>query len=139
MVIEKDGRLCKCGNRGCFETYCSMKALKTRVIEEFKLDPHEQGSSVVAFINQNKENDKMEEILEEYINYLAVGIANLINIFEPQIISLGGSLIYLGKEFLQRIDKKIHDEKLLFNSRKIINMSLATLGNDAGIIGAASI
>ena len=78
-------------------------------------------------------------MIEEYIQYLAIGISNLINIFEPEVVCIGGSFVFIGDLIIPRLKKEIQDKGLLFNARKNIDIVLASLGNDAGIIGAASL
>lgn len=139
MIIQKDGRVCKCGSKGCFETYCSMKVLKREIIETLKLDENQTGASIVKEIREHINDLRVQPLIEEYVQYLAIGISNLINIFEPEIVSLGGSFVFIGDLIIPKLKKEIQDKKLLFNPRKEIEIVLASLGNDAGIIGAASL
>ena len=139
MIIQKDGRVCKCGSKGCFETYCSMKVLKREIIETLQLDENQTGASIVKEIREHINDLRVQPLIEEYVQYLAIGISNLINIFEPEIVSLGGSFVFIGDLIIPKLKKEIQDEKLLFNPRKEIEIVLASLGNDAGIIGAASL
>ena len=92
IVIEKDGLQCNCGRKGCFEKYASMKAFKDSVIKEFGLDDDIGGKEIKEFIEKNPEES--EKIIDEYIENLSIGIANLINIFEPEIVSIGGGFVY---------------------------------------------
>lgn len=139
MIIEKDGRECKCGSKGCFETYCSMKVLKREIIETLELDENETSANIVNEIRKHINDLRIKPLIEEYIEYLAIGISNLINIFEPEIVCIGGSFVFIGDLIIPRLKKEINDKGLLFNSRKEIEIVLASLGNDAGIIGAASL
>ena len=139
MIIEKDGRECKCGSKGCFETYCSMKILKREIIETLELDENETSANIVNEIRKHINDLRIKPLIEEYIEYLAIGISNLINIFEPEIVCIGGSFVFIGDLIIPRLKKEINDKGLLFNSRKEIEIVLASLGNDAGIIGAASL
>lgn len=139
MIIEKDGRECKCGSKGCFETYCSMKVLKREIRETLELDENETSANIVNEIRKHINDLRIKPLIEEYIEYLAVGISNLINIFEPEIVCIGGSFVFIGDLIISRLKKEINDKGLLFNSRKEIEIVLASLGNDAGIIGAASL
>ena len=139
MIIQKDGRECKCGSKGCFETYCSMKVLKREISETLELNENETGANIVNEIRKHIDDLRIKPLIEEYVQYLAIGIANLINIFEPEIICIGGSFVYIGDLIIPRLKKAIQEKGLLFNSRKEINIVLASLGNDAGIIGAASL
>ena len=72
----------------------------------------------------------------EYIEYLGLGIANLVNIFEPEAIGIGGSFVYFGEVLLEDLKEEFDSKNLLFNPRKDINIQTAVLGNEAGIIGA---
>ena len=79
---------------------------------------------------------KIEKVRKQYIRDLSVGIANLVNIFEPEAIGIGGSFVYFSEVLLQDVKKTILKEDMLFNPRKEINIQTAVLGNEAGIIGA---
>ena len=63
-------------------------------------------------------------------------MANLINIFEPEAIGIGGSFVYFEEVLLERLKQKLLSKNLLFNPRKEIILKTAMLGNDAGMIGA---
>ncbi len=139
MIIEKDGRPCKCGSRGCFETYCSMKVLKQEIRETLELDEDVSSANIVNEIRKHINDLRIKPLIEEYVQYLAIGISNLINIFEPEMVCIGGSFVFIGDLIIPKLKKEIQDKKLLFNPRKDIDIVLATLGNDAGIIGAASL
>ena len=139
MIIQKDGRQCKCGSRGCFETYCSMKVLKQEIKETLELDEDETSANIVNEIRKHINDLRIKPLIEEYVQYLAIGISNLINIFEPEMVCIGGSFVYIGDLIIPKLKKEIQDKRLLFNPRKEIDIVLATLGNDAGIIGAASL
>lgn len=137
MVINKNGIKCNCGRKGCFETYCSIRRLKEKISKEFNLNTID-GIKIREFIEQNQENDKLNKILDEYIQDLQIGIANLINIFEPQAISIGGSFGHY-EILLKRLQDKINEKTELYNKEQILKILTADLKNDAGIIGAAMI
>lgn len=137
MVINKGGIKCNCGRKGCFETYCSMRRLKEKISKEFNLNTID-GIKIREFLDKNQENDKLNEILDEYIQDLQTGIANLINIFEPQVISIGGSFGHYGI-LLKKLQDKISKKTELYNKEQIPEIIVADLKNDAGIIGAAMI
>lgn len=138
MVIKKDEIECNCGRKGCFEVYASMKRLKEKISKEFNLGTID-GIKIREFMEQNKENDKLNTILNEYIENLEIGLANLINIFEPQAISIGGSFGHYEKIFLDKLKNKINEKEELYNKGQIPEILIADLKNDAGIIGAAMI
>ena len=81
----------------------------------------------------------MSKIIDNYIEYLAIGIVNLVNIFEPEVIGIGGSAVYIKEILIKRLKREIITNNILFNKRDDINIQIATLGNDAGMIGAASL
>lgn len=140
MVIEKDGIICQCGRKGCFEKYASMKALKNNLRQGLGYDDTVSGKELFEIIRANqkeKENyEKIEKIVEQYIENLSIGLANLINIFEPEAIGIGGSFVYFEEVLLERLKQKLLSKNLLFNPRKEIIIKTAMLGNDAGMIGA---
>lgn len=138
MVIKKDGIDCNCGRKGCFETYGSMKRLKEKIKEEFNLNTID-GKKIKEFMLKNKENEKLNKILDEYIGNLSLGIANLINIFEPEAILIGGSFAYYKEILLEKLENKLLEKTELYNKEDIPKIVIAELKNDAGIIGAAMI
>ena len=74
--------------------------------------------------------------IDEFIEYLSIGISNLINMFEPEAIGIGGSFVFYAEVFLDKLKTKLLKDNLLFNERKEINIQTAILDNDAGRIGA---
>ena len=140
MIIEKDGIECNCGKKGCFEKYASMKALKNNLRKVLNVDEKTRGEELFEIIrNNSKENPNYEEIektIKEYITNLSIGITNLVNIFEPEAVGIGGSFVFFEEVLLQRLKNEILNSNLLFNKREEFNIKTAILGNDAGIIGA---
>lgn len=140
MVIEKDGLLCNCGRKGCFEKYASMKAFKNNLRSELGYNEKVSGKELLAIIKNTKPQEenylKIEKVITEYIENLSIGIANLVNIFEPEAIGICGSFVYFEEVLLEALRKSLLEKDKLFNPRKDINIQTAVLGNDAGIIGA---
>ena len=140
MIIEKNGLECNCGKRGCFEKYASMKVFKNNLRKTLNLDENVSGKELLAIIKNTTKNDKnykiIEKVKKEFIENLALGLSNLINIFEPEAIGIGGSFVYFEEVLLNDLENILLSEKLLFNPRKEINIQTAVLGNEAGIIGA---
>lgn len=132
MVIEKNGIPCVCGRRGCFERYASMKVFKSNLKNALNLDKSTHGEELLNIIRNNKlgnaNYEKIEKVIKEYIENLSIGILNLISIFEPEIIGIGGSFVYFEEVLLTRLRESI--------AREDIKIETAILGNDAGIIGA---
>ena len=140
MVIEKNGKECKCGKRGCWEKYASMKAFKDSLREILGVDEKTSGKELLDILRKNDKNNpkymQINKLIEEYIQYLSIGISNLINIFEPEAIGIGGSFVYYEEIFLEALKKTLLEKNLLFNERKEIVIQTAILDNDAGMIGA---
>lgn len=139
MIITKNGRLCNCGKRGCFERYGSMKVFKQEVINELNLDEKISGEELLKKVEKEQQDPAVENIIDEFTENLSIGISNLINIFEPEAIGIGGSFTYYADILLPKIKSKILDGNLLFNKREDIIINAATLGNNAGMIGTTLI
>ena len=134
-IIQKDGELCNCGKRGCFETYASLKRFKQRISDRFELNTL-SGKEIRKFIAENPDNQMIKEMIREYVDYLSIGISNIINIFEPEAICIGGSFSEYGNIFFEPLKEVLIQGNLLFNRRNEIIIKYAKLKNDAGIIGA---
>ena len=126
MVIEKEGIPCKCGRRGCFEKYASVSALKRMT----KLDDIKE----VFYLSER--NEVIQRVLDNYLENVSEGIANLINMYDIEMLVIGGSLADYGEKFLPKLKTKVANK--LYNKYTYdLNMKITTLKNDAGIIGAA--
>lgn len=140
MIIEKDGLLCGCGKFGCWQQYASMKAFKDKLRKELGYDEQTDSKQLLNLLRNSKKEDEnfstINNIIEEYIEDLSIGISNLINIFEPEVIGIGGSFVYFKDILLDRLKEKLIKDNLLFNSRKSLKVETAILENDAGMIGA---
>lgn len=135
-VIEKEGILCTCGKKGCLEQYASMRALKQSLISTLNLDKNINGSDLLEILKNKKEDVYVNKIIDEYINNLALGIENIINIFEPEAICIGGSFVYYKEILLEKLKSKLKEKNATFNNETIPYIVCAKLQNDAGIIGA---
>ena len=137
-IIHKNGALCNCGKRGCFEVYASLKRFKEKLVKEFNLNSLD-GECIREFIRQNPDNSTLKYMINNYVEDLSIGISNIINIFEPEAICLGGSFAEYEDILYQPLKKALLSGNLLFNKRCDIIIKLAELKNDAGIIGATLI
>lgn len=135
MIIQKNGIQCNCGKKGCFETYASIKRFKERISNEYNLQTI-SGDVIRRYIRNNISDAKLKNIIDTYIEDLSIGISNIINIFEPEAICIGGSFAEYEDIFLEPLKRKLLDGDLLFNKRDDIIIKHAKLKNDAGIIGA---
>lgn len=140
MIIQKNGLQCNCGKKGCFEKYASMKAFKDNLRNVLNLDEKTSGKDLLDIIRRNPQGsenfNKINKVIEEYIDNLSIGISNLINIFEPEAVVIGGSFVFYEEIFMNKLKEKILNNSLLFNQRKEIIIQTAILGNDAGLIGS---
>ncbi len=135
MIINKDGIKCNCGKRGCFETYCSIKRFKERirdVLDMGNCSPQE----LLEIIQKEKNNEKVKQIIDEYIENMIVGLSNIIDIFNPEAICLGGSFVFFRDIFYEKLVVEMNNRKYVFDKNNIPKILLAELKNDAGIIGA---
>lgn len=137
-IIQKNGNLCNCGKRGCFETYASLKRFKEKISKEFNLNSLD-GDIIREFIRNNPDNSTLKYMINNYVEDLSIGISNIINIFEPDAICIGGSFAEYKDILYEPLKKALLQGNLLFNHRCDIIIKLAKLKNDAGIIGATLI
>ncbi|MDD6883720.1 MAG: ROK family protein [Eubacteriales bacterium] len=147
MIVVVDGEMCTCGNPGCWERYASATAIIRMGKQAAEKNP--QGALARA-VNGNLEEITAKhvmdlakagdpdclEIFHQYVKYLCVGIVNLINLWDPEIVVLGGGVSYTGEFLLDAVRKKL-PEMVFYKAMPFARIELATLGNDAGIIGAA--
>ncbi len=133
MVIEANGKLCKCGRKGCFEEYASMRVFRKEIADLFNLDKI-NSYKMFEILESKEKQDEVNEIIERYTNYLAIGLSNIINIFEPDAISIGGSFTYYAPIFMEKLLQKLKENS---NGRDIPKILTAKFENDAGIIGAS--
>lgn len=136
MIIQKDGELCKCGNRGCFETYCSIKRLKEALIQILELPEEKKAPELLETLKERQNEEKVEPKINSYIENLVIGLSNITNIFEPEAICLGGSFVYFENILYDKLVEEFGKKELLFNKESCPKLKLAMLGNDAGMIGA---
>lgn len=133
MIIKKDGVACKCGNKGCFEAYNSMRKFKEQIRKILQLGPEITSEEILRELLQNQKREEINQYIDDYIDDLLLGISNICNIIEPEAIALGGSFVYYEKVLYTRLLEKLQTTPYQFNKPQIV---LAQLGNDAGIIGA---
>jgi len=134
MIIEKNGRRCNCGKYGCFEAYASMKVLKTKIRE--RLRNEELSSMQILELLQDQRTLKfLEDIINEYIEYLSIGVSNMARLCSADTLTIGGSFTYFREILFEKLTKEL-DRIMLPMEKEMTKINLAKLGNDAGIIGA---
>lgn len=148
MVIEVDGPQCTCGRKGCFEVFSSATGLirmtkeaaeadKDSVLNEYYVSDGNRYSARHAF-NAMRAGDKAgKAVVDKYVKYLAAGITNTINTFQPDILCIGGGVCNEGDPLLVPVKELVASEVYTRMIPKNTKIVVAELGNDAGIIGAA--
>ena len=147
MIIESEGRPCPCGQRGCLEQYASASALARyarRLIEQDRRKSSltdlltEKGDLDAADVNKaRRAGDALAaEVWDRSIRYLAVGCVSIARLLDPDLIVLGGGLAKAGDDLLEPVRRHFSRLNWTIDKQKTA-LVLASLGNDAGVIGAA--
>ena len=136
MLIEKEGKLCSCNKKGCWEQYASMRIFKQELIKKLNLDEDTNSYKLLELLRINREDKIINEIIDNYVENLALGIENIINIFEPEAICIGGSFVFFREILLEKLIEKLKEENATFNHENLPEIKCAELLNDAGILGA---
>ena len=146
-VINVDGEHCTCGRNGCFEAYCSVPALiksTKRFMEQYPdtlmKDIAEQEGKVsgrTSFIAAKQGDEAGKKVVDLFIKNLACGIVNTINVFQPEILCIGGGVSNEGDNLLIPLKEYINREIYSRNSKNKTEIVTCKLGNGAGLIGAA--
>ncbi len=149
IVIELDGARCGCGRCGCWEAYSSATALirmTKEKVEECRaagrytvMSKAERISGRTACDAMRQGDEAGTEVYNKYVKYLAAGLTNMINIFQPQVISLGGGVSNEGQSLIDSLLPIIRAEQYGGDVVELTQLRIAKLGNDAGIIGAAAL
>lgn len=146
IILVADGIPCSCGNKGCLERYCSASAIIRMAREELLHRPESMiiesaGSfdkiNAQIIIDCAKQNDPVAtDIFQQYVHYLSMAVANVINLLDPDIIVLGGGVSNAGSYLLNAVQSSVTDF-VVNKSSAIPKIAIASLGSEAGIIGAA--
>ena len=148
-VIQRNGLPCPCGRHGCWEQYASASALKRMTAEAVAAHPdsilarvvaendgHVSGQS--AFIAARQGDPVGQRICDEYVGYLACGIVNVVNVFQPDALAIGGGVSNEADEqLLLPVQRCVERESIPCAKNRRTRIVKAELGNQAGIIGAA--
>jgi glucokinase len=148
-VIASGGEKCTCGREGCWEAYASATALIAQTKKAVLENPDsiinrlvdkdlEKIDAKTAFDAERLGDRTGAQVVEQYIKYLAEGLTNIINIFTPEILAIGGGVSKEGENLLGRVREMV--EKIIyFKGEPKTRIVQAKMGNDAGIVGAAMI
>ena len=135
MVIVENGEPCTCGRLGCLEAYASATALVKSALRATgkKLSPQE------IFEGAWEGDQALKEVVDLYIDRLGTGIVNIVNIFRPQLVLLGGGLSGQGERLVEPLSDIMKKECFGGDKGELPEIEIAALGNEAGMIGAASL
>ena len=148
IVIMCDGFPCNCGRGGCWEAYASASALIRQTKEAMEHDKKSKMWSIsdgdlskvsgrTAFDAMRQGDESAKRVVDKYIRYIACGLVDVINIFQPDKLCIGGGICNEGDTLLVPLREYIEKERYSKHSQKQTELCTAKLGNDAGIIGAA--
>ena len=144
-VIISGGEECTCGRKGCLEAYASATALVNQAKIKAKENPDCEIMKIckgnIDYINGKTiftaKDDVAKDIIDTYLGYLSEGIVNIVNMFQPEIICLGGGVSGAGERILSPLKTAIKEKAFARFGKRHTTVKIASLGNDAGIIGAA--
>jgi glucokinase len=149
MVIEYNGAACSCGRKGCFEAYSSATALIRMTKDAMNRNPESEMWKIAksielvngktAFDGMRAGDQTAKEVVQEYIERLGCGLVNVVNIFQPELLLLGGGICREGTTLTDPLKAIIERDCYCVNPEKATKLDTAKLGNDAGIIGAANL
>ena len=147
MVIVHGGLPCSCGRLGCWESYSSATALIAKTKQAMDASPQSKLHAVAAergavtgrtaFLAAGQGDSAAQEVVDWYIAHLTTGLANIINIFQPQVLCIGVGVGNEGENLLAPLRKLTMSEQYARTTTERTSIVSAKLGNDAGIIGAA--
>ncbi|MBR4287308.1 MAG: ROK family protein [Clostridia bacterium] len=148
MVINVDGIPCNCGRKGCWEKYASATALVAQAVEAMQNDKSSllwqtcdgdlnkvEGKTIFEALDMGDATAKA--VVDRYLYYVAIGLANVINALQPEAVCIGGGISGQGEKILKPIRELVKAERYSVYADKQAAILPAALGNDAGIIGAA--
>lgn len=149
MTILPQGPHCGCGNRGCLEALASGRAIAREARERVKCgvptliadlaegDPDRISAKLVAQADAQGDIEA-QEILDEAMTYLGVGMANLVNLFNPELIVIGGGLTKMGERLFDPV-RRIVDRRAFRTAAQVVKVVPAQLGDDVAVLGAAAV
>lgn len=149
-VIVVDGAPCTCGRKGCWEAYASATGLINLTRQAMREHPDtvmwklcegdaDKVNGRTAYDGMRAGDETACQVVDAYVKYVACGILNTVNTFQPDVLCIGGGISKEGDTLLNPIKEIVERERFTKNLEKQTELKIAKLGNDAGIIGAAYI
>ena len=148
MVIVQDGEPCGCGRKGCFEAYASATALVRMARRSMESNPQSllcrlaeaegKVSGRTVFAAYDAQDPAARAVVERYLDHLATGLANLVNIFYPEVIALSGGIANRGESLIRALEERVFSQVHgAAYAQKRTRLTTCSLGYEAGMIGAA--
>ena len=134
MVIVEDGEQCTCGRKGCLEAYVS----ETALIRDVRRAVGKELTPEAVFASAKKD-EAVKAVVDSYIRRLGTGIVNIVNIFRPQLVLLGGGVSVQGEELIKPVEEIMRQGCFGKEKSELPQIKIASLGNEAGMIGAAGL
>ena len=149
LIIGENYYDCNCGNNGCFETFCSATAIinyARKLIEKNKdcklyqvCEGNLDNLTAKMVFDLYKEKDEISiEVINRFKKYLAIGIANIVNFIDPDVVSIGGGVSNASDIILDNLSDEVK-KHLPFKESNICDIVIAKFKNDAGILGASEL
>ena len=132
--LVMDGEKCSCGRDGCWECYASATAL---IRESKRADNGGRSNGKLVFDTAQKGDETAKAVIDNYVKYISEGLIDIINIFQPSVIAIGGGISRQGDNLLKPIKEYIKGKSYGASYITPCEITIAKLGNDAGIVGAA--
>lgn len=147
MVIDRNvqGPVCRCGNRGCLESLASVTALSSYVQDALKKGTPSilSGTERIGakeIVQAAHQNDELAvQALERMIDYLAVGITNLINLLDFNLVLVTGGIVELCPEMCARLNQKVNDMRGSYYGKRRVFVKPLLVGSDTAMVGAATL
>lgn len=141
MTIIPEGRRCGCGNRGCLEMYASSRGIVTTYREALRGEGREDReglTSAEVYEAARGGEERALRVMREMGGFLGIGIANLINIFNPEMIVIGGGVKDAWPLFIEAAHAEVRQRAFQYPAERT-KIVPSTLGDDAGMFGAAAV
>jgi len=141
ITIRNNGKLCSCGNRGCYEQYASTTALVKMVLKGQKTGKFKSKLLAGSVINGRTifdaagKDSYLDKLLDQWIGYVADGLVGIIHTFNPQVVLVGGGVSVQKELFIDPLRTKVLS-RIMPAYAEILKLDAAKLGNEAGMVGA---
>ena len=147
IIVDMEGRACGCGKRGCLEAYSSATALVRETKRYMQLYPEsamwsvcggdlKRVNGVTPFKAKAMGDVAADIVIDDFTKYLAMGVSNIINIFQPDVVCIGGGISAEGEKLMRPLREKVERMSFGVNGNRT-KIEAAKFMNDAGIIGGA--